>query len=507
MALVAMTGEPLWRIKAHDRNITALAISPDGEQIATAGNQKDPGLKLWDLRFGSLKNSVTGIKAGIFDLIFDARGATIIAAGHEGVRYWDSVSGEPRKGLSYSTRPISSVALTHDGLLATGGFDRLTSVWDISTGHRLDKITASRDYVRAVAFIPEGQQLIAAGDDGAVRLFNLENAREMQRRLDTFSWFRPAWMSLSADGSTLVSVSAMLPGHFSGSADGELTVWEVRSGERRWRIPIDERDTMDPAISPDGRLVATCGQGTLRLWDVNSQVVSRILHDQAEFDFIDTAFSPDGHWLAGVARKLFSKPYNNVLLSIWDLTTEPPRRENVTLRAPLTDFNAWLAFDDASQHLTVAHSDAESGVVDVLRQVEDQWHATHSISFENTVTGTHFVPRSSRFVAATWDGHVTMHDIGSPEPIWRARPSDTFALSMTSDGRILATGHNLAIGLWDIETADQFATIETNIWVSSLVFTPDGRTLIWGGGDGSVHFERTEEVRKDITSPIASDLK
>jgi WD40 repeat protein len=496
MALVTVTGERLWSIQAHDRNIESLAISHDGRRIASAGDQKDPGLKLWDLRTGQLERVIGKLKSGTFDIVFSNDGETIITAGHESVRFWDSDSGQPRRGLAHSTRPISSIALSPDGLLATGGYDRLVSVWDVETGHRLDKITAPRDYVRDVAFTADGQQLISAGDDGAIRLFDMKKARELQQRLDKFSWFRPAGLALSADGTTLASVSALLPGHFADTADGELIIWDVPSGQVRSRLNIEDRDTMDPAISPDGQVVSTCGRGRVRLWDANSDKMAATLYDHAEVAFIDTQFSPDGRWLAAVGKTEATDPHDEAVLLIWDLGTKPPDLAKYALGHPISEYYAWLSFDDTTCHLAVAHSKREYGVVKLFHKSEDGWAASHSfLSFDDVVTASHFIPRSNRWMAATWDGHVMMFEAGRPDPIWRVHPPDTYCMSITSDGRVLATGHNREIRLWDIATADQFAMIETEIWVSSLAFTPDGRTLIWGGGDGSVHFERTEETK------------
>jgi WD40 repeat protein len=70
-----------------------------------------------------------------------------------------------------------------------------------------------------------------------------------------------------------------------------------------------------------------------------------------------------------------------------------------------------------------------------------------------------------------------------------------FSVPVGSDGRLIASGGDREIRLWDMLTGDQLATMQVSMWVSSLAFTLDGKKLVWGGGDGSVHFKRaTDEL-------------
>ena len=68
---------------------------------------------------------------------------------------------------------IGAVAYSQDGrLLATGGYDRTTRLWDTSRPQAAPGIlTGHQGEVRAVSFSPDGLWLATGGDDGTVQLW------------------------------------------------------------------------------------------------------------------------------------------------------------------------------------------------------------------------------------------------------------------------------------------------------------------------------------------------
>ena len=64
----------------------------------------------------------------------------------------------------------------------------------------------------------------------------------------------------------------------------------------------------------------------------------------------------------------------------------------------------------------------------------------------------------------------------------------TSSIAISRDGETLAAGHMGRITLWDTRSHRHLMTFEghSDQWVDSLVFSPDGKTLISGSRDGVV---------------------
>jgi WD40 repeat protein/serine/threonine protein kinase len=121
------------RVKAHDDWLLGVAISEDGERVATAG--ADRLVKVWDAQGGKL---------------------LVELRGHEG--------------------KVLSVAFSSDGRwLASGSEDKSVRVWDVSAGREAARLAGHGGAVRAVHFAAGRPILGSASDDGSIRLWNLES--------------------------------------------------------------------------------------------------------------------------------------------------------------------------------------------------------------------------------------------------------------------------------------------------------------------------------------------
>jgi WD40 repeat protein/tRNA A-37 threonylcarbamoyl transferase component Bud32 len=498
LASVRRDGTSHWRIKAHESNIEDIAVSPDGKRIVTVGREKDRTIRLWESATGTMVRQIAKLGVGHLAVTFSPDGKTILAATHERVCYWDIETGVEVRGLEFPVSPTEGLAVSSQGLLATGDYNNRVQVWDFATGRRLDQFDGNRDWIVDVAFTPDGQQLVSAEHSGIVRIHNLDKSYQAQNRVSRYSWFRPAFLSMSADGARLASVGAIWSEAGDNPVDdGELAVWDVATGQIVWQIPVSKRDAHDVALNPYGDWFVTCGAGSIRIWDTRSRDVQHLIADNPNHDYTDAAISPDGHWLAIIGK---SRPVSTEerWVTIWDVSSLPPRTAKIIpVSKPFDEYCGAVEFDESNRYLIVSHAnwvDGTEGFVELFALRGSQWQSTpvSSTSVGAGTTGVRFVPGTDYWLAWSERGHLSLAKIGQPELFWRVRPGGAYSAAITSDGKQLALGHNRAISLWDMQTVDELATIHTDIWVSSIVFTPDGKTLIWGGGDGSVHFERTE---------------
>jgi WD40 repeat protein len=159
-----------------------------------------------------------------------------------------------------------------------------------------------------------------------------------------------------------------------------------------------------------------------------------------------------------------------------------------------------VCFTRDSRHLVVGgdHSWRDCSV-DLWGLDENGWRLKREkmINTSSRISSISTFPTSNQLVVTAWNGETVVQDIAEDKPRldFRGQARSIFSSALTSDGSLLATGGYPKITLWDAVTGDQLGALTMPTWVSYLAFTPDGNTLIWGGGDGSVNFERTTALQ------------
>ena len=78
-------------------------------------------------------------------------------------------------------------------------------------------LAGHRDWIRTLAFQPDGNQLCSGGDDGAIRLWDLTKGKRLQRIQRQGGWVRT--VVYSPDGTLLAA----------GGQDGMVSIWSVES--------------------------------------------------------------------------------------------------------------------------------------------------------------------------------------------------------------------------------------------------------------------------------------
>jgi len=231
---------------AHGGPVKGIALSKDGTTALTASF--DYSILHWNLTEQSITAELHGHE------VADNRRA--LSASDDGtIGIWDVASGDLISQLEGHTGKVVAIALSPDErLAASAGWDRTVRLWDLSTSE-VRQTLRGEDHFNAVAFAPDGQQLLAGSSNGKLHAWRVADGTQMMAR--SHHDFAITALDLSHDGQTLASASV----------DETVQIWDRATDQPLATLYGHKGPVLAVALSDDEKLVASGGvDGTVRVW-------------------------------------------------------------------------------------------------------------------------------------------------------------------------------------------------------------------------------------------------
>lgn len=485
------SGKEMHRMPQKRQTELAHVFSVDAKFVAGV---QDGRVRVWDVQTGAEKFEVAGHVGKVEAIAFSPDGETLASAGRGGsVFLTDRESGRRIRDLSSHEAGITSLAFNADGSqIVTGSLDRTARIYDVSNGNEILVIRGHEQAIVGVSFHPDGSQVATASKDGTVRTWTVNRqltvSKEVQETLQGASHLGhriglEARMLYGQPGMVYdVRVSPdrrFVATTAVGSTSGvdQICVWSLADSSRYAGFPVSKGLLHTLEFSADSRylIVASGGAGdvvqpgSVTVWDLETKERLR------EMDGVSCMLARPA---LNAANDLLAVAYGNLnygrirvysfpdceLLQEKEVTGQRlsslvfSKSEDVvvTATAPGGTIQSWDARSgkelgsfsahgsgvfqidiSSDHHLATANTDGTIGIWDWRKQKklgELKGHGTYCVD-------VCFSPDGSRLLSSSEDETVKVWDLNTFSELlsFRDHRSPALGADWSKDGSTLAT--------------------------------------------------------------------
>ena len=504
LVLDMATGAEISRLN-HGSWVWAVAFSPDGTRVATASGwghygeksiarlfDAATGAEIWHADHDDTVNAVAfspdgtrvATASGDSDVDVDAPGGKVSVSCRGGARVFDAATGAEIAHLKHDRSEVHALAFSPDGTqVVTGSGDQSgrgsAQVFGAATGLEISRADHEGEVV-AVAFSPDGTKTASGcisrrgrGDNavGGARVFDSATGAEISR-LD-LEHDRPVnAVVFSPDGSRVAAATGR--DHSWGERYGSARVFDTVTGAEISRLDHDDKVNA-VAFSPDGTLVATASSDhTGRVLDAATGVeICRLDHD----DKVNAvAFSPDGTLVVTASSDHTGRVFTAAA------SAEVARLDH-------DGRVQWLVFSPDGTLVATASRDHTARVLDVASGAE-----IARMDHDDAVSWVAFSPDGTKVATGSEDHSARVFEVATGAQIARMKhDAGVRVVAFSPDGtKIATTSRDATARVFDAVSGAEICRImhyprrdDNYTDVYAVAFSADGSRLATGSGDSS----------------------
>ena len=175
----------------HDKYVWGLAFSPNGQHLA-AGDRTGT-VKIWNVQKHNLIARLQGDTDSVYAVAFSPDGEILAGAGYNGqVKLW-AASDWTLLGTLQDRRTTYALDFSRDGKVLASTGHSVVTLWSVDSGKEIVSLKGHSGWVRGTAFSSDGKTLVSGGEDGTVRVQNIETYLQtlQQRKMVRLIYFLP----------------------------------------------------------------------------------------------------------------------------------------------------------------------------------------------------------------------------------------------------------------------------------------------------------------------------
>ncbi|MEP2024664.1 MAG: caspase family protein [Reichenbachiella sp.] len=300
------SGKLLKKILIADTEINSATLSPNGQYIATATN--DRVTRIWNVQGGKLEKNLQGFLNHVVDnglgldpesywqfnisryvgyrevIRVSPNERWVAKARGSSVQLWDLTKGRVVRSFDGHESGVISFEFSNNGEhLFTASADKTIKMWEVSNGELLKTFKGHRELIFELALSQNGKYLVSGSWDATARLWDIETGEEIKvYRMDQNS---PYTLAFAQNDLYLVV----------GTLGKEFKLLEIDSGEPA-RTLVGHTEIVSDIQVRNGQVLSSSWDGKAKLWDLASGLsVQKFVGHEGHI--YASSFDKGGQWV------------------------------------------------------------------------------------------------------------------------------------------------------------------------------------------------------------------